>query len=99
MATQMPWIQHGPNIVSDSQLIIGYLMSTYGDSVKVATVKDPALHATATAAVALCETYVRDAITFYRAMDAKVCSMAAPVQLCIQASMLLQEAKHVTTQS
>eukprot|EP00877_Chromochloris_zofingiensis_P012420 jgi/Chrzof1/7431/Cz02g23130.t1 len=68
---KMPWIQHGPNIVSDSQLIIGYLMSTYGDSVKVATVKDPALHATATAAVALCETYVRDAITFYRAMDAK----------------------------
>ena len=69
---QLPWMQHGQDIVADSRFIVKYLQNTYGSQLKIQEPQDAASQAISTLIQRMCEEHMYFTSQYHRMVNRKV---------------------------
>lgn len=69
---QLPWMQHGQDIVADSRFIVKYLQNTYGSQLKIQEPQDAANQAISTLIQRMCEEHMYFTSQYHRMVNPKV---------------------------
>ena len=72
MEMQLPWMQHGQDIVADSRFIVKYLQNTYGSQLKIQEPQDAASQAISTLIQCMCEEHMYFTSQYHRMVNPKV---------------------------
>lgn len=89
-AVQLPWMQHGHDVVADSRFMIKYIQNTYGSQLKVQEPQDAASQAISTLVQRMCEEHMYFTSQYHRMVNPKV----RPVLQTVQRSHLHQIPNH-----
>ncbi|DBA67530.1 TPA: hypothetical protein ACH3X2_001808 [Trebouxia sp. C0005] len=68
---QLPWMQHGQDIVADSRFIVKYLQNTYGSQLKIQEPQDAASQAISTLIQRMCEEHMYFTSQYHRMVNRK----------------------------
>ena len=69
---QLPWMQHGHELVADSRFIIKYIQNTYGSQLKIQEPQAAASQAISTLIQRICEEHMYFTSQYHRMVNPKV---------------------------
>ena len=72
MFVQLPWMQHGQDVVADSRFIIKYLQNTYGSKLKLQEPQDATSQGISTLVQRMCEEHMYFTSQYHRMVNPKV---------------------------
>ena len=79
---QLPWMQHGQDVVADSRFIIKYLQNTYGSKLKLQELQDSQSQAISTMVQRMCEEHMYFTSQYHRMVNPKVVTLLCMSNEC-----------------